>query len=208
MADIWGFSKTTADRLAAFANTPKEISKARTQLNRQPRVIGGELRFFKLREDVIGSGRVTVWAQNSDDTGASLGGHTEVVSWLGIINGAKAGYVGMFSLIDGNWEFVQGNCVVPCVPTGSITVGSPPGGTVDEAYAGHTVTETDTNSDLAISGLPPGLSETGGVISGTPTSAGTYYAIATATSPKTGDEENDCTITKIVKIVIAPAEEE
>lgn len=163
-------------------------------------------RYFRLLEDVP-SGNVLVWAIRANAANTEISGTPkQVLSWgvNGIIAGAKAGYHAKYDRTDGAWSFVQGDCIVPCEPEGSISVGTPPAGTVGAAYS-HTVTATSTNGDLAITGLPAGLTATGGSISGTPTTPGTYWAIATATSANVDPLLDDCTITKVVLIVINPA---
>jgi hypothetical protein len=203
--EVIGFSTRTARRVRTRAGGVNTSVVA----ERRNRGGGSKLRFFKLLEDV-GSGNVDVWAEDSNRIGSSLGGGRQVASWGvdGIIRGASAGYHGLFGMVDGDWCFVQGDCITPCESDGTITPGSVPNGTVGVAYS-HTVTSANLNGDLAITGLPPGLSDGGsGAISGTPTTAGRYLAIATGTSPKTAEgATGDCTITKVVVINIAAAPE-
>lgn len=172
---------------------------------------GSRCKFFKLLEDVTGSGTTTVWAENSDVDEASLGGHVQVVSWGSgsIISGAKVGYHGLFARVGGSWVFQQGGCVIKCPTAGSITGGSPPAGTVGEVYAGHAITYSGLSGTLAVTGLPPGLSHDGsGNISGTPTVAGEYFATVSGSAPKTGAGAiGDCVITRLVRMVVSPAPE-
>ena len=156
---------------------------------------GGGLKYFKLREDCTGNG--AFWAQLSDRNGSDGGGYYQVYNWLGLITDAQAGYVAQYSKINGTWDFTQGPCITPCETTGTLSVGSPPDGTVDTPYT-HSVTGTNLDSAISIGGLPPGLSASGGDISGTPTTAGTYYGTATATA-------DSCTLTRVFVITIASA---
>jgi hypothetical protein len=198
-----GASGKTFGQLEREVAELRRLVKELIQPKSRARVVNvgvGNLKFFKLREDAIGGAKTTVWAEDSNSTGSSLGGYTQVVSWNSLLADAQAGYWGLFGLVSGEWVFVQSDCITACGHDGTITVGTPPEGTVDAEYAGHTVTSSGTTG-LAITGLPPGLTASGGVISGTPTEAGTFYAVATA-------EDGDCTITRIVLIVINPAEEE
>ena len=128
----------------------------------------------------------------------------------GIIDTAKAGYGGLAIALFGRWAFVQGPCIPRCDSDGVIMPGTPPTGTAGVTYTGHTVGSSGLNDDLAITDLPPGLTDDGdGVISGTPTEAGTFYAIATGTAPKLGlGAAGDCTITRAVVFLIEPEPEE
>lgn len=201
---VFGFDRVTAMRLKRKGRLRSEggVGGKATLLNKKQ----GRVRYFKLLEDMEGT--TSAYAQNSDKTGASLGGHVLVHQWAGLLEGAKAGYFGQFVLIDGTWDFQQGPCIGVCetVDPAYITVGNPPDGVVDEAYAGHTVSGTGLSYPIEITGLPPGLTETGGAISGTPTTAGTYYAVATGSAPAVGG--GTCAFTKIVVITITEAEEE
>lgn len=156
---------------------------------------GGGTKYFKLREDATGNG--AFWAQKSDRNGSDLGGHVQVYNWEDLITGAQAGYLAQYSRVSGTWDFTQGPCITLCATDGTLTAGSPPAGTVDSPYT-HTVTGTNLDTGITVTGLPPGLSATGGAISGTPTTAGTYYLTATATA-------DSCTLTRVFVIVIAEA---
>lgn len=167
---------------------------------------GGSSRFFKLLEDVTSTGTVAVWAQSSNQNGASLGGHTEVVSWLGIIDGAKVGYVGLFTKVSGKWVFSQGGCIVDCSTDGSLSASGAPSGIVGEGYPGHTVTSDGLSGDVTVTGLPPGLTaDTSGNLTGTPTEPGEFFVSFTGSAPMTGPGAvGDCVITRLVRIVISP----
>ena len=83
---------------------------------------GGGVRqkFFTLLEDVESAGLVRVYAVPSSETGVKSGSVTKVTSWMGIINGALAGYTALFSRVDGQWVFAQGPCLTPCTTDGEI----------------------------------------------------------------------------------------
>ncbi|MGD0961081.1 MAG: putative Ig domain-containing protein [Methylomonas sp.] len=75
----------------------------------------------------------------------------------------------------------------PSIPP-SITTSSLPSGVYGVAYS-NTVTDTTPNNDgssISIAGLPGGLTATGGVISGTPTTVGVSSVNITATDQVTG----------------------
>ncbi|MFZ5910230.1 MAG: sortase [Chloroflexota bacterium] len=79
----------------------------------------------------------------------------------------------------------------------NITSVPPAGGTVNNAYS-HTYTATGTAPimfSLTAGGFPPGLSLTpAGVLSGTPTTAGTYTGTVTATNGIAPDDTQDFSI--------------
>jgi YVTN family beta-propeller protein len=78
----------------------------------------------------------------------------------------------------------------------SITNGPPPGGTIGAAYSfAYTSTGSPTFS-VSAGGLPPGLSlSTAGVISGTPTTVGTFSGTVTATNGTPPDATQNFSIT-------------
>lgn len=153
------------------------------------------LRFYELMED---AGAAAIYARQTDRLNNATETRVDVVyNWEGLLDDAQAGYVGLFGRVAGEWVFVQGPCIVACATEGSLSAGSPPTGTVGAAYS-HTVTGSGLASAISVTGLPPGLSASGGAISGTPTEAGTYYAVATATA-------DSCTLTKVVPITIESA---
>jgi hypothetical protein len=86
-------------------------------VRRLPRSIGGDggstrLQHFKLIENVSGAS-VDGRTCNPDGTGVDSGETpTALVNWSGLLDGALTDYVGLFALIDGEWVFVQGDCVV------------------------------------------------------------------------------------------------
>lgn len=205
--EIIGFSVRGARRIR---NRAGGVQTRELDQSSKPRS-GDKGKFFKLLEDVTGSGTTTVWAENSDEDETSLGGHVQVVSWGSgsIINGAKDGYHGLYIRVKGKWMFVQGGCVVPCPTDGSITGGTGTAGTVGESYPGHTIASSGLDGGLTVTGLPPGLSVDGsGNITGTPTEAGSFFVKVTGSAPKTGDGAvGNCTITRLIPITIVPAPE-
>ncbi len=136
---------------------------------------------FKLLADVTGPG--PVWAKKCNIQGEILDETWgQVYNWEALLDNAGAGYIGLFVLVDTLWVLDNG----PCIPErdvgeGAITPGDPPEGTVGSAYT-FTVDGAALSTDMAATGLPPGLSIAGstGVISGTPTEAGTFGVVVTA----------------------------
>lgn len=165
--------------------------------------------YFKLLEDVTAD---EVWAERSNKNGDSLGSPFKLQNWQGIINGAQAGYTGQYSPIDGTMDFQQGNCITPCESAAALTVGTAPGGTVDEVYSGHTISSSGLDGgSLSVSGLPPGITaDASGTLSGTPTEAGTFHLVYSATADKTGPGSptpgSKCTLTRVLVVVIEEAE--
>ena len=173
---------------------------------------GGGHAYFKLMEDVSGSGVVEALGKRCDRDGTNERGNpVTVASWKGLLDGAQAGYWAQFCMVDGNWDFQQGDCITKCESGGSITPGTPVGGEVGTAYPGHTVTSAGLDAGtLAASGLPAGLTmDTSGSVSGTPTEAGTFYVSLSGTADKTGPGTvtggAKCTVTKVMIITIAEA---
>lgn len=169
---------------------PKSVAKIFSGLT------APNLRFFRMMEDVTGNG--PFWARRTNRADSSLSDWQQVYNWDGILTGAQAGYHALFKRVDNEWVIGDGDCFDACTHDGSITVGTPPDGTVDSEYAGHTVTNTGVTS-LSASGLPAGLSMNGsGVISGTPTEAGTFYVVITGT-------DGDCTLTRVMPLTVNEA---
>jgi hypothetical protein len=78
-------------------------------------------------------------------------------------------------------------------PAAAFTSGPPPGGVVDTPYSFAFLAGGDSGIAFSHSGgnLPPGLSlAADGVLSGTPTTAGTYAFVVTATGTDTSAEQN------------------
>jgi LPXTG-motif cell wall-anchored protein len=78
-------------------------------------------------------------------------------------------------------------------PAAAFTSGPPPGGVVDTPYSFAFVAGGDSGIAFSLSGgnLPPGLSlASDGVLSGTPTTAGTYAFVVTATGAGSSAEQN------------------
>jgi hypothetical protein len=127
-----------------------------------------------------------------------------------LLEGAVAGYEGDCYPFKDHFRFLQGPCITKCESSASITPGDPPEGEVNTAYPGHTVSNTGIDSgSLTATGLPPGLSmNTSGVITGTPTEAGEFFAVVTGTADKTGPGTvpagTKCTLKAILVITITP----
>ena len=197
MARLAAFPEAVARELLEMYRYLKRsgfaVDRSRESGYRQP--VSSGLKFFELAEDAT-SGAVFAYTTNrtNSTTGTQL---NTVYNWEGLLDGARAGYVGLFGRVAGEWVFVQGPCITPCTPPGSLTYGTPPAGTVGTPYT-HTVTGTSITGTISITGLPPGLSNSDGEITGTPTTAGTYYPIVSAVS-------GSCTITRAITITIGEA---
>ena len=90
--------------------------------------------------------------------------------------------------------------IIPASPV--ITSGVTAAGTIGTAFgAGYTITATNTPTNFSATGLPPGLTVTAGtgVVTGTPTSVGTFNATVTATNA------NPTPGTRAVTFTIFPA---
>lgn len=159
-------------------------------------------KFFTLMEDVT-SPDGAFYARPTNRLDDAPGDPQLVYNWDGILNGAVAGYHGLYLFVNGEWVIDGGACVPdPCAHTGVLTVGSPPDGTVDVEYAGHTLTTITDVTSLSADGLPDGLTMNGsGEISGTPTEAGTFYVVVTGVS---GDD--DCDVTRVMVLTVNEAE--
>lgn len=189
----YGFSKADAEQLVGL------IGMADVEFEElKPLPLSAGQAFFRLMEDVTSSNGA-FWARRTNRADDELGEWTQVWNWDGILDGAVAGYRGLYALVSGEWVIDSGACVpTPCEHEGEIIVGTPPLGTVDTEYAGHTVTAASVTS-LAASGLPSGLTmNSSGVISGTPTVAGIFYVTITGVS-------NSCDLTRVMVLTIEDA---
>jgi len=176
--------------------------------------VGGSVgRWYKLIEDshptngLLPRYAVRVKSPAGDDPESTP---SLVVPWL--LAPVKAGHVAWYVLDAGKWYFNQGDCPEECTSDGTLDVDSPATGTVGEAFT-HSVSGTGLTgggyTSVEFDGLPDGITADDEDLSGTPTTAGTYYVIVTATSPGTGDSEGDtCTLTRVLVITIEEAEEE
>lgn len=197
MAKTYGHDRDTAARL-------RNVSRRRVR-NPQPTTAvllakepQSNFAYFRLMEDVtqpLGK----VWARRTNLADDTLSEWRQVYNWDGILDGAVAGYRGLFLRVEGEWVIGPGACVPPpCDHDSTIAVGDPPDGIVGDPYT-HSLT-IEFIENLEATGLPPGLTLSGsGGITGTPTEAGTFYATVTADS----DTTPVCTLTRIVAITIA-----
>jgi Putative Ig domain len=181
-------------------------------LKTMPRFSGGsDVRYFVLAEDAV---EIPVYAYPGELNETT--GDIDIVAdtdpfelyysnqCLSSPDRAQSGYSGHYGTDDGGRKiFTFGPCISGCTTSASITPGTPPAGTVGVAYS-HTVTKSGLNgSGIAATGLPAGLSINSGTgaITGTPTTAGTYWVAFTGTSTDTPA----CNLTRVAKIVIAEA---
>jgi len=167
---------------------------------------GEASRFFVTLEDFVGNGPVYAdWVTRTIDTSRGV---NQIYSYDNIVSGAPAGYKCICTRIDNQWVVTFGPCVVSCSSNGSISAGTIGSGEVGSSYSGTPGSSNITGSTWSHSNLPPGLLASGvdGSLSGTPTTAGTYYTVFSAESPGTGpDSGSDCTITKVIPITINEA---
>lgn len=176
---------------------------------------------FTLIEDVGSAAEVYARIETPDGEETILEG-AELVNKWGVLDGAQAGYQGDCYYFKEKFYVNHGPCVVTCKsdPGTAITVPAPPViGTVDEALTPVSVTATgdvETGSfDLNLADLPDGLtadviSETEIEITGTPTTAGTFYVPVTLQTPKLDADDvaipgEFCTVTKVILFEIEEA---
>lgn len=165
---------------------------------------GGADRHFVTLEDFPSNG--PCYAKWTTRLGTDAIEVLQIYAFDNILAGAQPPYRCICTLIDGEWCVIHGGCITTCASSGVLSVGTAPDGTEGVAYAGHSVSGSNLNANsFTATGLPAGLSmSTAGAISGTPTTAGTYYVVVQATSPKTGGG-GDCTLSKVLPIVIKEA---
>lgn len=116
------------------------------------------------------------------------------------LTGFQPGYQGECVFENGRFWHVYGPASTPPNTAGSIT---PPG--IRTATVGtplsFALTSSGLSSAMSATGLPPGITLSGSTISGTPTTAGNYYAVVTATAPLI--PSGSTTITRIVAIYVS-----
>ena len=152
---------------------------------------GSALRFFVLKEDLDGDGPAKAdWVRRTDNDSRGV---FDVYGYSGIMSGAKAGYKGVVARIDGEWVPPVNPCIKPCLTSGSITGGSETA-TVGDPYS-YTVSSSGLDSGPTATNLPAGLTYASPTISGTPTTAGTYYITLSGSA-------NGCAITKILTLKV------
>jgi hypothetical protein len=208
MADVYGFDQDTALRLKAMASQPRKLDSQPPYRRRQPTGGGGGGRYFKLAEDHL-PGRAWIWAR-SCNRGGAIGSPPplpEQVYFMGsLLAGAREGYQVLAVLVEGSWEMAQGNgCIVTTcgVNNGSsINPGNPPQATVGTAYS-HSVTTSGLSGAIVATELPPGISFSGTAFSGTPTTAGDYFAKLVGPRTVSG---NSCAVTRLVRITVVEPE--
>lgn len=168
---------------------------------------GGSLKYCVLAEDATSCPVWAFRATMADDGTVTtnepsdlfqLYFHSELLSAPKV---ARAGYTCMYGKDDdGRDSFIGNPCIVSCDTEAVIDGSGLPDGEVGTAYSG-TVTATGLNgAGVTAFGLPPGLSinSTTGVITGIPTTAGTYLVMFA------GQDSASCRVKDIEEIVIAP----
>ena len=171
---------------------------------------------FETLEDVGTKAEIRVQVSTPDDSEVVVEVGTLVNKW-GVLNNASAGYQGDCYYSAEKFYIVHGPCVVPCVRDNGTAITSPGDqtGTVGDPF---TATATapgvvDTDSFDA-SGLPPGITATRNTqteleLSGTPTTAGSYYVTITLSTPELDDVGSPtggtCVLTEMILIEIAEA---
>lgn len=171
---------------------------------------GPRRKFFKLVEDANGE-YGPAWARVTNRTGSVDGKLFQLYWWDSLIDGAKPGYKGTWEWLDSEQILESGKCPDYCFSSGSFGADSLDDGTVGSPYSDDLLPSGTTPSAVTGMDLPPGLAVDGnGIVSGTPTQAGTFYPIFSTTADKTGPAPvtagEKCTITKLLPITITEAE--
>lgn len=175
-----------------------------------PRGRGGGILFYKAAEDLY-SGRDWFYVNACTRAGVVASGATfvKMYTWGSALANMRAGYQMMGAFINGELCPIPTECIpATCATSGaSITLDPSSGdateGTVDVSYTFTGIITAGLTSAATAANLPPGLTLSGTTISGTPTTAGTYYVVLTG--PKTGG----CDVKRIVKItIVEPPPEE
>lgn len=133
--------------------------------------------FYEIMEDDT-TARQWLWARRMTRTGTPIEEWKQLYKWEDLLSNVKAGYKCKADLVDNEWCFDQGPCVPSSCNTGDrISANLPPDGVVGASYTFSFTTTGLTSGTLASSGLPPGLTRSGTTISGTPTTAGEWWAL-------------------------------
>jgi hypothetical protein len=200
--DVYGFDRARAERLKAIADHPRVINSLRPPRKRQPTGGGEQLAFYKAAEDLAPT-RSWFYANPCDRNGNITDDtdFTMVYKWGTSLTNMRAGYLMLTTVVDGDRVPIPIDCVpTSCANSGaSVTADSAPAGEVGTSYT-YTFTTAGLSSAATATGLPDGLTLSGTTISGTPTTAGSFYV--KITGPKTVGSTN-CNVTRIVLITIA-----
>lgn len=166
---------------------------------------GGKLLdFYEIQEDDT-TARQWLWAVPTLRTGAypsgSIEGWTKLYKWQNLLSNVKAGYKCKGDLVRGEWCFDQGPCISANCTTGEAISGDQPAtnAVVGTSYSFTFTTSGLTAGSLASSGLPPGLTRSGTTISGTPTTAGEYWAIVTGSAVISS---STCSVKRVYKFTV------
>ena len=164
---------------------------------------GSSVLFYKAAEDLYTT-RDWFYVNQCTRAGVVASGASFIKMYkLGsILNNMREGYMMMGVMIGSELCPIPIDCIpATCAAGGaSITLtpssGDATDGTVDTPYTFSGITTANLSGAATAANLPPGLTLSGTTISGTPTTAGTYYVVLTG--PKTGG----CDVKRILKITI------
>lgn len=212
---VVGFYESTAKRILNRLGSGNEQIFQEWQRGRGGG--GASVKFFRLQEDAATT-RKDIYAFELEDDGTLLTEYTPIYdrfNWLAVAR-ASQDVMAVWDSIKGRWCYVPGSCITfnssnnqaaAITSTYTPSGGDPqdaPDGVVGTAYS-HVVTTAFIVSSPAptVTGLPPGVSSSWSspnlTLSGTPTTAGTYYVKIVASASGSGIAG---TRTRIVKIVV------
>lgn len=204
MERVVGFYESTADKILNRLGLSSEKSFPERNRGRGGRTVH---RYCVLAEDATSCPVWAFRATMADDGSVTpndpsdlflLYFHSELLSAPKV---ARAGYTCMYGTDDGGRDSFIGNpCIVSCDTEAVVDGSDLPDGQVGTAYTGTVVATGLNGAGVTAFGLPPGLSinSTTGVVTGTPTTAGTYLVMFA------GEDSAGCRVKDIEEIVIAP----